>query len=86
MPNFHRFYIPNAIVFITCVTHDRVPILKETENVDLFLQTTKAVQAIHPFRLLAYAILPDHFHWLMRTEGREADFSVVLHSVKQPRL
>lgn len=26
MPNFRRYYIPNAIVFITCVTQDRAPL------------------------------------------------------------
>ncbi len=25
MPNFRRYYIPDAIVFITGVTYDRVP-------------------------------------------------------------
>jgi len=32
----------------------------------LFFETLQNVQQIHPFCLLAYVILPDHFHWLMR--------------------
>jgi putative transposase len=83
MPNFRRFYIPNALVFITGITHHRIPYLKGEANLNLFWETMRRVQSIHPFRLLAYVILPDHFHWLMRVEDEEGDFSKVLHSIKR---
>ena len=38
---------------------------------------------IHPFNLLAYVILPDHFHWLMRVNDSKGDFSSILHSFKR---
>jgi hypothetical protein len=41
------------------------------------------VQEIHPFHLLAYVILPDHFHWLMPAEDESGNFSTVLHSIKR---
>ena len=59
MPNFRRYYIPNAIVFITAVTRDRVPYLEAEEDIELFWETLRRVRDIHPFRLLAYVILPD---------------------------
>jgi putative transposase len=83
MPNFRRYYIPNAIVFITGVTRDRVPYLEPEDNIELFWETMRHVQEVHPFHLLAYVILPDHFHWLMRVDDESGDFSVVLHSVKR---
>jgi len=62
MPNFRRYYIPHAIVFIMGVTRDRIPYLKPEDDIELFWETMRLVQDIHPFHLLAYVILPDHFH------------------------
>ena len=83
MPDNRRYYIPNAIVFITCVARERIPYFHDESNVQLLLETMRRVQAIHPFRLLAYVILPDHFHWLMRVDSNCDTFSTVLHSVKR---
>ncbi len=83
MRTFRRFYVPDAIVFITAVTQDRAPYLAEHDDVNLFWETLRAVQVIHPYRLLAHVILPDHIHWLMRVQDKEGNFSPVLHSVKR---
>ncbi len=83
MPNFRCYYIPDAIIFITCVTRDRFPYLKSDTNIEIFFETIKNVRNIHPFRILAYVILPDHFHWLMRVDDPKGNFSNVLHSVKR---
>ena len=48
----------------------------------IFWQTLRAVQNIHPFHLLAYVILPDHFHWIMQVPEEQPNFSTVLQSVK----
>lgn len=83
MPNFRRYYIPNAITFITGVTHDRVPYLGNEKNLRLFWETMRRVQEFHPFNLLVYVILPDHFHWLMRVDDKDGNFSDVLQSIKR---
>ncbi len=82
MPNFHRFYIPNSIVFITCITYGRYPYLLKEDDIQLFMTTVNAVQIIHPFTLPAYVILPDHFHWLIQLPEDQPDFSKVMQSVK----
>ncbi|MBS3784519.1 MAG: transposase [Anaerolineae bacterium] len=83
MPNVRRYYVPDAIVFITGVTRHRTPHLASKRDLDLFWDTLRRVQAIHPFHLLAYVILPDHFHWLMQVDDECGNFSKVLHSVKR---
>jgi putative transposase len=83
MRTFRRFYVPEAIVFITSVTHKRIPYLAEQGDMALFWQTLRAVQVIHPFHLLAHVTLPDHFHWLMRVDDESGDFSSVVHSAKR---
>ena len=83
MPNFHRFYIPDSVVFITWVTQDRYPYLKSKEDVDLFFETISRANEINPFELLAYVILPDHFHWLMKVDDPAGNFSKIMHSIKR---
>jgi putative transposase len=83
LSNFHRYYFPNAVVFISCVTQDRNRFLLKDDDVQLFFETSKKVQKIYPFRLLAYVIMPDHFHWLIKTENDDGNFSNILHSLKR---
>jgi putative transposase len=83
MPNFRRFYIPDALVFITCVTYDRIHYLEDRQNLDLFWQTLRDIQVIHPFHLLAYVILPDHFHWILQIPEGQPNFSQVMQSIKR---
>ncbi len=49
----------------------------------MFFETIRKVREIHPFRLLAYVILSDHFHWLMKVNDSVGDFSQVMHSIKR---
>ena len=83
MPNFRRYYVPNAIVFITAVTNDRIPYLGAEDDLALFWQTLRRVQEIHPFSLLAHVTLPEHFHWLLWVRGQNGNFSTILHSLKR---
>ncbi len=82
MPNYRRYYIPDSIIFITSVTKDRKPYLKSREDIKLFFYTLREVQKIHPFNLQAYVVLPEHFHWLIRLESTQSNFSVIMKSVK----
>jgi putative transposase len=74
--------VPNTFVFITAVTRGRRPVFQQARWIDLLFETMQNAQEIHPFRLLAYAILPDHLHWLMRTP-EEITYSEVMHSIKR---
>jgi len=83
MRDYRRYYLPNSIVFITCVTRLRFPYLKSDMDLRLFWETEAFVNQIHPFNLLAYVILPDHFHFLMGCDEGKANFSIILHSLKR---
>ncbi len=82
MPNFKRYYIPTSLIFITCVTQNRIHYLEGERNLAVFWSTLRNVQTLHPFHLFAYVILPDHFHWLLQLPEDKPDFSAILHSVK----
>jgi putative transposase len=37
---------------------------------------------LHKFDIVAYCILPDHFHWIIDLHDTNGDFSKIMHSVK----
>jgi putative transposase len=84
MHNVRRFYVPNAIVFLTLVTKNRQVLfdMNHPHHVDMFFDKMRAVREFKPFKLLAYAFLPDHIHLLMQPAG-EANFSSILQSVQR---
>jgi len=83
MANLHRYYIPGAYIFITCVTNNRDKHLESNLDVRIFFDTLERVKDIYPFNLFAYVLLPDHFHWIMRTEDPDGNFSKPMHSIKR---
>jgi len=83
MPNYRRYYIANALVFITCVTQNRVKILKGEQHLGIFWSVLKKAQLLRPFHLFAYVIMPDHFHWIMQLPEENPNFSEVMHSIKR---
>lgn len=80
--NIRRYYIPNAIVFITQVVAWRAPIFQEQRHIDLWRAVLHEVKELHPFEMLGYVILPEHFHLLIRPTG-SSNFSNILHSFKR---
>ncbi len=79
--NFHRYYIPGAAVFITQVVEDRQKIFSDPEMLELLRLTLRTVRALHPFTMLGYVFLPDHFHIIIQPTG-ESNFSQIMHSLK----
>jgi len=51
--------------------------------VAVYWETLERVREIYPFHLLAYVILPDHFHWLMSVGDESGNFPKVFHSFKR---
>ena len=79
--NFRRYYIPNSIVFITQVVHECEPIFRNPAHLELLKLVLRNVKALHPFDMLAYVFLFDHFHLLIRPTGAST-FSKIMHSLK----
>ncbi len=69
------------IIFITQIVKDRKPAFQNPALVQLLLTTFEEVNKYHPFTILAYVILPDHFHGLIEPTG-QSNFSQIMHSLK----
>lgn len=79
--NFRRYYIPGSTVFITQVVQGREFVFRESKNVVLLREILRNVKALHPFVMLGYVFLPDHFHILIQPTGK-SNFSDIMHSLK----
>jgi putative transposase len=77
--NIRRFYIPEAVYFITSVTNRRKPIFRERANIELFWDTLVKVRECYPHELQAFVLLPDHFHFLIKPIG--CSFSKLFQSL-----
>ena len=67
--NYKRFYIPNSIIFITIVTNNRIPLL--IDNISLIKDSFKNVSQYYDFELIAYVVLKDHIHCLIKPKDIE---------------
>ena len=79
--NFRRYYIPGSAVFITQVVHERKPVFRNVQNVNLLREILNNVKQLHPFTMLGYCFLLDHFHMVIQPIGG-SNFSEIMHSLK----
>lgn len=77
--NYRRLFIPNSIVFITMITQNRIPIL--LDKIDVLIKSVNEVKSHYNFEIIAYAVLNDHFHFLMWSEDI-TKYPKIIHSIK----
>ena len=82
MPNFRRYYVPDAIYFIVAVTKDRRDIFADAFHIDLLFEVMRQVCRRKPFGLLAYSVIPDHINLLLKPEGK-SNISRIMLSIKR---
>jgi putative transposase len=75
MPDYRRAYIPGGTVFLTMVTHGRMPLFQCPENVGRLREALRQVMQEQPFRIPAAVVLPDHVHFLWSLPRDDADYS-----------
>ena len=78
--NFRRYYIPGSAVFLTQVVEGRETVFSDFALIELLLETMHNVKKYHPFNMLGYVFLYDHFHILIQVAG--GNFSEIMHSLK----
>lgn len=78
MTNIRRYFTLGHLYFLTHVTHKRMPIL--TENADLLNSAINEVIAETPFEIIAFVIMPDHFHIII--DPKKSDVSSLFKRIK----
>ncbi len=70
MTNIRRHFEPGAIYFVTVVSHKRIPILSLEKSINLLLLTIEYFKIPLDYKILAYCIIPEHFHLLIQPFGK----------------
>jgi len=82
LPNYQRYYLQGGTYFFTVVSHKRQPIFVKEPAIRLFKNCLKDTITIHPFRIDAIVILPDHIHTIWTLPENDSDFSTRWKLVK----
>ncbi|MFH1699064.1 MAG: transposase [Candidatus Zixiibacteriota bacterium] len=67
MTKIRRYFESNQSIFLTHVTHQRKPLL--IENVNLLHSAIKEVNLDYPITIIAWVIIPDHFHMIIESNS-----------------
>ena len=78
MSKLLRHYAHGQVYFIAATTHQRKRIL--VDHFDLFWEALKQTQQRTPFDLIAWVVMPDHFHILI--SPAEGDLSNIMRRIK----
>jgi len=82
MDKMHKHLPPrwdskDAWYFVTVVTLNRYPYFETEESCHFLLEACRSVRTIHPYRLGALVILPDHWHAVVKPLENEVIESIV---------
>jgi REP element-mobilizing transposase RayT len=73
--------LPGALHFVTGNFHKRQPVFTESECCSCFLGQLKEINRTWPSKLIAYVLMPDHFHLISNPcDGRIREFARDLKS------
>ena len=79
--NIRRYYVPDQTVFITQLVKYREPVFANEQYLNLLKEILRNVKELHPFTMVGYVFLPDHFHLIIHPTG-ESNFSKIMQSLK----
>jgi putative transposase len=79
---YRRAKVKGGTYFFTVVTHRRIKIFAQSDNVELLRQVFKKVKERHPFKIDAFVLLPDHLHCIWTLPKGDADFSTRWRLIK----
>lgn len=72
---------PDDLFFFSIVTENRLQRFSSPGLLNLVINVMKRVRARFGIKFRAWAVLPDHLHWLIAPRG--ADYSKVVYSFKR---
>jgi len=83
MPNYRRLHTPGATWLFTVNTCNRQPILAHPDAVGALRTALRNIRSLHPFKIDALVILPDHLHTLWTLPPGDADYALRWNIIKR---
>jgi REP element-mobilizing transposase RayT len=76
-----RYSEPGRLYVVTAVTRHREPVFEDLLAARILVRTLRREQEMARAQTLAFVVMPDHIHWLLRL-GEGAALSSVVRAVK----
>lgn len=83
MPNYLRNYVYGGFYFFTIVTYKRMRYFDSDQARGVLLENIEKVRKAQDFDLIAYCIMPDHLHLLIKLPVERKDFSYLIREIKR---
>lgn len=77
-----HIYLSNHLYFVTSVTHERQKFFLDEQNCRILIDNLKFYRNKLGFKLIAYVIMPDHFHAIIQVP-ENLNISTIMHDIKR---
>jgi len=72
-----------SVFFVTTTARNFIPAFEDHTNCDILVNNIKHYQMRYKFVVLAYVIMPSHFHWIVLVEPKEGTISDIMRDLKK---
>ncbi len=79
---YRRSKTKGGTFFFTIVTYQRRKIFNDDLTASQFMNAIKQIKNKHPFKMIGYVLLPDHFHCIWTLPENDNDFSMRWRLIK----
>ena len=75
--------IAEEFFFVTTTVINFTKIFSDTADCEILINNIKYYQQKYNFEILAYAIMPSHFHWILKTDISKGTVSNIMRDIKK---
>ncbi len=76
-------FTEESFFFVTTTVVDFVNVFKDTKCCDALISNIKHYQKKYNFEILAYVIMPSHFHWIVQVDPAKGTISDIMRDIKK---
>jgi REP element-mobilizing transposase RayT len=69
--------------FVTTTVVKYIPIFEDHSFCDILIENIKFYQNRYRFEILAYVIMPSHFHWIVEVKPKYGTISDIMRDIKK---
>ncbi len=69
--------------FITCNVEDKLEIFRNVQFCEFWIEELKLCKEMKNFKLYAFCLNYDHFHFVIKPDNKIADYSQIMHFLKR---
>ncbi len=75
--------IEEQFFFVTTTVKDFIKVFIQEKYCSILINNIKHYQKKYEFVILGYVIMPNHFHWIVKTEPKFGNISSIMRDIKK---